>query len=319
MATKKRTASKPELAAQKDKASIVLRVFDGARKPLKDGTNLLVRISDGSQQQLENAFFKKSTIQFNVPFSDNFRDNYTVLVTSDGYRDAGFFPVKVSPDIPATVDLMLVPKNAKYRFLRWNDLKAGYKRFADFLDCEGDEKAAQSHYEELLQDHEPGLASLLDLTAAMSTIHLPSGTPLDYFKRIEWDATLAQDRFFGFADAEIVNQVKTAWAQGEFAPEPSPGIFHGDATSSYKQIQFGEANVQLTFHENTVEKIGGIKCIRVEPDIDYYKDLGAHALLEVIPNALSHGLTDPQMVYVLRWIAGRHAGVPEFDPSYVLL
>src|SRR5690349_5933987 len=114
MATKRRTAPKPASAAQKDKASILLRVFDGSRKPLTDGTNLLVRISDGSQQQLESAFFKRSTIQFNVPFSDNFKDNYTVLVTSNGYRDAGFSPVKVSPDIPATVDLMLVPKNAKY-------------------------------------------------------------------------------------------------------------------------------------------------------------------------------------------------------------
>jgi hypothetical protein len=44
----------------------------------------------------------------------------------------------------------------------------------------------------------------------------------------------------------------------------------------------------------------------------------AHTLLEVIPNALAHGLTDPQIVYVLRWIAGRHAGVSEFDPSYTL-
>ena len=80
-----------------------------------------------------------------------------------------------------------------------------------------------------------------------------------------------------------------------------------------------EANVQFTFHENTVKTIAGIRCIRVEPDIDYYRDPAAHALLEVIPNTLSHGLTDPQVVYVLRWIAGRHAGVQEFDPGYVLV
>lgn len=29
-------------------------------------------------------------------------------------------------------------------------------------------------------------------------------------------------------------------------------------------------------------------------------------------------LTDPKMVYVLRWIAGRHAGIPEFNPGYLL-
>jgi hypothetical protein len=38
----------------------------------------------------------------------------------------------------------------------------------------------------------------------------------------------------------------------------------------------------------------------LEPDIDYYQDLAAHALLEVIANALTHSLTDPTEVYVLR-------------------
>jgi hypothetical protein len=55
-----------------------------------------------------------------------------------------------------------------------------------------------------------------------------------------------------------------------------------------------------------------VDCIKVEPDIDYFQDLGAHTLLEVIPNSITHGLTDPKKVYVLRWLAGRHAGVPEF-------
>jgi hypothetical protein len=188
-----------------------------------------------------------------------------------------------------------------------------------FFGCDGDEAGAQKHYQSLLTTKQPALASLLDLITGMSTIFLPSGTPLDYFKTIEWEETLAQDRFFGFADKKIVEQVRTAASQGLFAPEPHPGLFHSDATSSFKQIQFGEANVQLTFHENTTAEIDGVQCIRVEPDIDYYKDLGAHALLEVIPNSLSHGLTDPQTVYVLRWIAGRQAGVPEFDPTYTLV
>lgn len=56
----------------------------------------------------------------------------------------------------------------------------------------------------------------------------------------------------------------------------------------------------------------------VEPDIDYYQDLGAHTIFEVIPNALTHSLTDPTKVYVLRWIAGRTQGVPEFAPIYTV-
>ena len=314
--SKKKSQTKSKLAG--DRALIQVNVFDGTRQLFPNGKNLLVRIFDGAQRRMEEGFFKKSSLQFAVPFSDNFKDNYTVLVTCDGYRDAGFFPVKISPDLLTIVDLMLVSKEAKYQFLSWDQLKTNYMKFADFLNCDDDEAATSAHYEELRQDRQPALGSLLNLTAAMSVIQLPSRAPLDYFKHIEWDASLAQDRFFGFADAELVNQVKRAAAEGEFAPEPSPGLFHPDATSSYKQIQFGEANVQLTFHENTVKAIGGVKCIHVEPDIDYFKDAAAHALLEVIPNTLGHGLTDPQTVYVLRWIAGRHAGVPEFDPGYSL-
>ena len=40
--------------------------------------------------------------------------------------------------------------------------------------------------------------------------------------------------------------------------------------------------------------------------------------MEVIPNAITHGLTNPWQVYVLRWIAGRPAGVPEFSPPYTI-
>ena len=49
----------------------------------------------------------------------------------------------------------------------------------------------------------------------------------------------------------------------------------------------------------------------VEPGIDYYTDLGAHAIYELVPNAITHSLTDPTDVYVLRWMAGYQAGVPE--------
>jgi len=298
-------------------AIITLRLFDGTRNALPDGSELLIRISDGAQHQLVNHFFKRSSLEFKVPFVDNFTRNYTVLTTAVGYRDAGFFPVVLSPTLPASVDLMLVPKKAQYGFLGWNDLTTKYTRMSDFLCC-GSPDDGQRNYEKLLRDKPAALASLLNLTAAMSAIHLPQGTPLDYFRRIEWDESLAQDRFFGFADEAIVHQVETAASQGVFEREPAPGLFHRDATSSFKHLQFGEANVQLTFHEKTLETIVGVPCVRVEPDIDYYKDLAGHTLLEVVPNALSHGLTDPQVVYALRWIAGRHAGVPEFDPSYTL-
>lgn len=59
-------------------------------------------------------------------------------------------------------------------------------------------------------------------------------------------------------------------------------------------------------------------CVILEPDMDYYKDIAIHVLLEVIPNAITHTLTNPVEVYGLRWIPGRNAGDPEFAPLYTL-
>jgi hypothetical protein len=153
----------------------------------------------------------------------------------------------------------------------------------------------------------------------MKEIRLPVGNPLDYLRQLKWDDSFAQDRFFAYCHPKLLEQVRIAAAQGEFAPETDSAFFHPGATASWKQIQFGEANVQLTFHESDTKVIGGLQCIAVEPDIDYFKDLGAHALLEVFPNAFTHGLTNPEEVYVLRWIAGRHAGVAEFNPPYTIV
>ena len=153
----------------------------------------------------------------------------------------------------------------------------------------------------------------------MEQIFLPSGSPLDYFRQLIWDGSMQQDRFFGYAEASLLDQVREAARQGHFRSEAGSFIFHPGATSSYKQVQFGEANVQITFHEEDRRTIGGVDCIKAEPDIDYYKDLGAHAILEVIPNSFTGSLSDPRQVYILRWTAGRRAGIPEFDPLYTIV
>ena len=300
-----------------DEATLVLTVYDGARQPIQ-GKDFLIRILDSFQNKLFGDEKTAPTTVFKLPFHDNLQDNCTVLVTGDGYVDAGFTPVKLSLQAVAMVDLMLLQDEATFKFLPWDTLKTTDSIVANFISLGSSDAEAQAHYDSLQQNKPAALASLLNLITAMKAIQLPSKTPLDYFKSIQWDDSLAQDRFFGFADKSLVDQVRRAAADGEFAPEPNPGIFHPDATSSFKQIQFGEANVQLTFHEGVSKVIGGVDCIEVEPDIDYFKDHAAHALLEVIPNSVTHGLTDPKQVYVLRWIAGQHAGVPEFAPPYTI-
>ncbi len=281
---------------------------------------MLLRVHNGQTTQsftktLNTKSLNDGEVILSVDFFDNFADNYTVLVSADGYRDAGFFPVRVSPDTPQDVSLMLIPSKPALQFDPWNVVASLHSQIAKFLALSSVSGNPQDDYNENIESRPRHTACLLNLATAMSQIFLANGTPLEYFRGIEW-STLAEDRFFGYAVPDLVSEIKGAVAKKLFAPELDPSFFHGDATSSMKEIRFGEANVQLTFHEKKTKRIGKDTCIRVEPDIDYYKDLGAHAILEVIQNHITNSLTDPIQVYVLRWIAGKQFGLPEFEPPY---
>lgn len=300
-------------------SSLRLRIYDGTRQPFAAPVQFLVTIIDGNQKQHIRNSYPNNDITFNdLPCFDNFGDNYSVIVYADGYRQAGYQPVKLSHSYVTTLDLMLIANDPGFSFVnaRWPAVKSAYP----FLGSDVTDPIGAQRYDDLLDKTEESLACFLNLAEAMSQIPLAQGTPLDYIKQIRWEAPYypRRDRFFGWCDVALIDQVRQAAAAGIFAVENGPGIFHPGATSSWKQIQFGEANVQLTFHENDKCVIGGVNCVMVEPDIDYYKDLGAHILLELASNGLSHTLTDPTQVYVLRWIAGRTAGIPEFAPMYVL-
>ena len=304
--------------------TINVNLFSGARTPLPAEARPVLTLRDGNQRTVvlpNNGFVKNSScIVTGLPFFDNFGDNYAVLATARGYQDAGFFPVTVNPESPVTVDLMLLKKSATFNFRNaiWKRLKTSHPELTTLLAAgSADDASAAGRYSQLMEDHPKVLACVFNLVTALSQIHLPVKTPLDYVQELIWDK-LQQDRFFAWARVEVVDQIVQAANQGLFSPEPGTAIFHEGATRSWKQIQFGEANVQLTLHENDRKTIGGADCIMLEPDIDYFRDPAAHAILEVLTNSLTHSMTDPRQVYVLRWMAGRHAGVPNFEPPYTL-
>jgi hypothetical protein len=300
-------------------SSLRLRIFDGARVEFPPHRPVLMTIMDGNQ----NIVFRDerpSGTTFAVEFFDNERDNYTVVAYQDGYQQAGFTPVKCNPAAPQTVDIMLLGDDESYDFAsaHWDFLSSWNARAFALLSSGVDADTARQRYEDLIEMQPAVLACFFNLSTAMAAINLPQGTPLDYFKELIWDNTFAQDRFFAYADPELYDQVKRAARHGVFQREPAFALFHHGATDSYKQVQFGEANVQLTFHANETKVINGVTCIKMEPDMDYYKDILAHGLLEIAVNGIGHSLTNPRQVYVLRWIAGRHAGVPEFNPPYTI-
>jgi hypothetical protein len=295
-----------------------VRIFDGSRRAFAAPADFLITIFDGNQKQIHRDFHKEAIQDFDCPFYDNFGDLYSVTAWCKGHRQAGFVPVKLSNEIPTTLDIMLVADDPGFSFVnaRWPSVAS---KFA-FLGSDTDSATAQARYENLMEDTPKVIACFLNLAAAMGQIFLATGTPLDYIKEIRWDRAPQQDRFFAFCDAALVGQVRDAASKGQFSRQPGSAVLHPGSTNSWKQIQFGEANVQLTFHENPPDHktINGIDCVTLEPDIDYYRDPGAHAILEVAANALTHSLTNPVEVYVLRWIAGQHAGVPQFVPLYTL-
>jgi hypothetical protein len=298
---------------------VTVNVFDGTRQQIPQGTQILLTVIDGAQNQLYRSYVDGPSVQLELPFHNNFADNYSIITFAAGYEQAGFQPVTIGPNAPGQLDLMLLPKNGTFHFAnaRWADVLAEKPLVGKIFTSSVTSSAADA-YAELMEDHPDHLACLLNITTAMQQIALPQNSPLDYFKTFDLPA-LAPDRIFGYADATLVDQVRLAAQQGEFDTEPAIDLtLHGDATSSFKQIQFGEANVQLTFHEKNRKTIDGVDCVYVEPDIDYYKEPAAHLLLEVVPNGLTGNVSNPRIVYVLRWIAGRHAGVPNFDPLYTI-
>jgi hypothetical protein len=312
----KKGTTKASGQTETQKATILINLYDGTRELLAPGTKVLLRIIDGEQRHVFTDFVKAPTIRVTVPFQNGIRDNFTVLASADGYVQAGFHPVRVSPTLVRPVFLMLLPRRSRWDFspAQWDILEETHPAFTDLL-LEGaaGEAQAQSRYDRMMEQRPANISCLLNILSVLQDIDLPQFTPLDYLREIVWDDTMAQDRFFAWADPSLVEQVRIAAMQGAFAQEPGPGLLHPGATSSYKQIQFGEANLQLTFHETTGN---GQDRVKVELDIDYFRDMAAHTLLEVIPGFFE--LTDPKRVYVLRWIAGHQANVPAFNPPYTI-
>lgn len=302
-------------------STVTVRLFDGAAQLFPAGTGVLLTVTDGNQKQILRQNFNAAQIEVdNLPFYDNLGDNYSVIAFVQGYQQAGYVPVSLSPQAPATLDLMLAPQNPVFNFagITW-DLAQQKMPFLAAAPGQSDQDA-QDRFSQLMEtDSSKPLACMMNLVAAMDAIDLDGRSPVSYIRQIRWDYKFpAQDRFFAYCDAALVDAVRAAAAKGQFAVEADAAFFHPGATLSWKQIQFPEANVQLTFHTNPSDCIPANNWVTVEPDIDYYKDLINHGVLEVAPNAITGGLTEPAQVYVLRWIEQRRMGLPDFTPGYTL-
>ena len=317
-------------------STIVLTIVNGARQPWRPGTDVLVTAMNGRQKLVVRDFVKippDGRIGFsNLPVQNNLDDRFTVLVSAKHHADAGFTPVRIEADTTHALHLMMLRRAADFTFDPFATLK-GDKHLHTFL-CGNDPAHpddAAARYDELQQKNKPALACLLNIAAALNQVTLVGhegleSNPLSSFKALD---SVRQDRIFAWVDARLENQIaataQTPAGSGVSRFVPAPAGMHEGATVSYKQTDFGEGNVQFSFHGET-RMVNGVECVKVDVDIDYFKDTAAHLLFEVFPNTLNakiHGkhasasLTDPRKVYGMRWIAGQRFGRP-FEPLYTL-
>ena len=62
-------------------APIMVRIYDGTRKLMPEGINLLYRLLDVNKKQQQAKHVEKPVLRADVPFFDNLGDRYTVIDT----------------------------------------------------------------------------------------------------------------------------------------------------------------------------------------------------------------------------------------------
>ena len=108
----------PTFAPQPNSCAITIGVFDGSRQPLGGGHQVLFTVRDGNQRQVYREFQQTSSLMLkDLPFFDNFGDDYTIIVTADGFEMGAWRPVTVSNRAPVTMDILLMPNKGALHFV----------------------------------------------------------------------------------------------------------------------------------------------------------------------------------------------------------
>jgi hypothetical protein len=316
----------PALAPQT--GAIQINIVDGARQPFPAGKDVLLRVLDGRHQQIVAQWVTGSSVHVTeLPYHDNPDDNYTVFVHSKGYNDGAVFPVPLKERQTVDANVMLLPSDGEFHFRPWSDMQDLDPTVLQLL--KNGAIDADQRYSDAMEDHNLPLGALLTIGTAMRDIPLADRTsPLDCYWEVMWNM-LAPDRIWAWVEVGLAERIKKMADLHAFAAEADPGHWHPAvdgitaATRSWKQTRFDVCNVQMTFREGTSDlrtTSDGrkVNCIVVEPDIDYYKDLLAHGLLEVLPNGVTKGKTDPRMVYSMRWMAYLTEGMAAFNPPCMI-
>jgi hypothetical protein len=315
---------------------IDVTLFNGRRERLsRQQKDVLLSVRNGSEKSFHRDFVSGPTISINTEFHDSPADDHVVLASLKHHRDSGFMPVKVKDNQSTRLQLMLIERDASFEFSSFGAVATDHQALSSLLTGSFGDQAKLQY--ERLQDTtmRAPLACVMNIVEALAVVPLPgqnNGRPtlahyiaaLDLTPALQW---LRPDRFFAWCHADIALTVRSVPALFARAHK----ALHPGSTDSFKQHSFGEANVQITLHENDKGTLGGRPVIKVEFDMDYFRDSASHLLLEVFPNNLKkfflgpdsrESLTDPALAYALRWMAGEHTQPATqsrpFTPAFTL-
>jgi len=247
--------------------------------------------------------------------TDRNGETFTIRASAPGFKSSKLEHIRVA-ESGTTVYLMLVAKHARLDMsdVTFEKLPQTDPELYERIICQSlAPNACQAFYEDLLRHRRDKLAALIDIAEALQGIKIGGRTAFSYYQAVDFDNSLARDRFFGYIDKAVVTQLKAATAAGPcgiqngdtcFTRQKFFRLLHHNATSSFKEIDLDRANVQITFDEKDIRTINGVECVKVETDIDYYRGF-AHVFKEVLPNLLLHRKSDPKQVFYLRWMATR--------------
>ena len=145
-----------------DNANIILNVYDGKRQLLDKAVRWSAQAIDGrglnERKTLLFPDLRGGSQLLNVPFFDNFGDNYTIIVTADGFQTGAWRPVTVSGSGPVTADILLLPNNGTPHFAgaTWDQLSQLRPNVAKMIRaCCPDPAAAAAMYASAYENRPP--------------------------------------------------------------------------------------------------------------------------------------------------------------------
>lgn len=306
------------LTQRNDKsAKLMLNIYDESGALAKAGTVLTVELTDDRGADIVQGTFSGPTILFDLHGIDaRHGATFTLHVDRAQYRGETIHAVALAPNAVQTVNVVLVPKRPVFDFSAASAEALSTQRPDLWRVLAGNQQSpgeAKTQFDALIRSNPMVAGALLNILEAESELTLPSGrTPLAYYHQVIFDDSMEQDRFFAWVDKSMMDDIRTGASQGMFAAEPKAKVFHPGATDSWKETRFDRANLHFTFHGDEVQTVDGIECVKLEVDIDYYKNKLKHTLVELIPNMVTGNLTDPRVVYEMRRSESMKAGDPPF-------